>query len=167
MSESWTVDFSLSHVDIDNGYDAFTLDNSRTTLSDEPGRDKQSSVAFAVDSTWELRDLIWNSSQVSQIPIWNTATTKTDLCGNSSDGYSSTDSYIRNRETQSLELRFISNDSSRLFDDSTQWLFGLYTLSSDEALKREYTFAAADFSVILGLILPRFSSSWTPNCRID
>ena len=146
MSDTWTVDFSLSHVDIDNGYDAFTLDNSRTTLSDEPGRDRQSSVAFAVDSAWEMDSfdlelilgLADSDMEYSYDEDWTFA-------GIHPDGYMSRDSYIRDRETQSLELRLISNDSSRLFNDSTQWLFGLYTLSSDEALKREYTFAASDF----------------------
>ena len=146
MSDTWKLDFSLSHVDIDNGYDAFTLDNSRTTLSDEPGRDRQSSVAFAVDSTWEMNSfdlelilgLADSDMEYSYDEDWTFA-------GIHPDGYMSRDSYIRDRETQSLELRLISNDSSRLFNDSTQWLFGLYTLSSDEALKREYTFAASDF----------------------
>jgi iron complex outermembrane receptor protein len=146
MSDSWKVDLSLSHVDIDNGYDAFTLDNSRTTLSDEPGRDKQASVALAIDSSWELDSfdlklilgIADSDMEYSYDEDWTFA-------GIHPDGYMSTDSYIRGRETQSLELRFISNDSSRLFNDSTQWLFGLYTLSSDESLKREYTYASADF----------------------
>ena len=146
MSDTWTVDLGLSYFDIDNGYDAFTLDNSRATLSDEPGRDMQSSVAFAVDSTWELErfdlelilGLADSDMEYSYDEDWTFA-------GIHPDGYSSTDIYSRNRETQSLELRVISNDSSRLFNDSTQWLFGLYTLSSDEALKREYTYAYSDF----------------------
>ena len=146
MSDSWKVDISLSHVDIDNGYDAFTLDNSRTTLSDEPGRDKQGSVALAIDSSWELDSfdlklilgLADSDMEYSYDEDWTFA-------GIHPDGYMSRDSYIRDRETQSLEMRFISNDSSRLFNDSTQWLFGLYTLSSDESLKREYTYASADF----------------------
>jgi iron complex outermembrane receptor protein len=146
MSDSWKVDLSLSHVDIDNGYDAFTLDNSRTTLSDEPGRDKQASAALAIDSSWELDSfdlklilgIADSDMEYSYDEDWTFA-------GIHPDGYMSTDSYIRGRETQSLELRFISNDSSRLFNDSTQWLFGLYTLSSDESLKREYTYASADF----------------------
>jgi iron complex outermembrane receptor protein len=146
MSDSWKVDISLSHVDIDNGYDAFTLDNSRTTLSDEPGRDKQGSVALALDSSWEMDSfdlklilgLADSDMEYSYDEDWTFA-------GIHPYGYMSRDSYIRDRETQSLELRFISNDSARLFNDSTHWLFGLYTLSSDESLKREYTFASADF----------------------
>ena len=40
-----TVDLTALYVDIDNGYDAFSLDNTRHTLSDEPGKDKQESTA--------------------------------------------------------------------------------------------------------------------------
>ena len=35
-------------MDIDNGYDAFSLDNVRDTLSDQPGRDAQQSWAGAL-----------------------------------------------------------------------------------------------------------------------
>ncbi len=35
-------------VDLDNGYDAFAIDNSRTTLSDKPGQDTQLARALAV-----------------------------------------------------------------------------------------------------------------------
>lgn len=146
MSENWQLDLSLSHVDVDNGYDAFTLDNSRTTLSDEPGRDQQESLAMAINSSWELNsfdlDLIVgvadSDMEYSYDEDWTFA-------GIHPDGYMSRDSYIRDRETQSVELRFLSNDSSRLFSDSTQWLFGVYTLSSDESLRREYTYLASDF----------------------
>ncbi|PCI79054.1 MAG: TonB-dependent receptor [SAR86 cluster bacterium] len=146
MSASWKVDLSLSHVDIDNGYDAFTLDNSRTTLSDEPGRDRQESLALAIDSSWELDSfdlklivgLADSDMEYSYDEDWTFA-------GIHPDGYMSRDSYVRDRETQSLELRFLSNESSRLFSDSTDWLFGVYTLNSAESLSREYTFLASDF----------------------
>ena len=146
MSENWQLDLSLSHVDIDNGYDAFTLDNSRTTLSDEPGRDKQESLALAMNSSWELHsfdlDLIVGLAESDMEYSYDEDWT---FAGIHPDGYMSRDSYIRDRETQSIELRFLSNDNSRLFSDSTQWLFGLYTLSSDESLRREYTYLASDF----------------------
>ena len=146
MSANWQLNFSLSHVDIDNGYDAFTLDNSRTTLSDEPGQDQQESLALAIDSSWQLDNfdlklivgLADSDMEYGYDEDWTFA-------GIHPDGYMSRDNYIRNRETQSLELRFLSNDSSRLFSDSTDWLFGVYTLKSSESLKREYTFLASDF----------------------
>lgn len=170
MSDRWKVDLSLSHVDIDNGYDAFTLDNSRTTLSDEPGRDQQDSLALAIDSSWQLDNfdlklilgLADSDMEYSYDEDWTFA-------GIHPDGYMSKDSYFRDRETRSLELRFLSNDSSRLFNDSTQWLFGLYTLSSDESLKREYTFAASDFfsdygfdtAAVFFQLDTQFNEQWT------
>ena len=146
MSANWQLNFSLSHVDIDNGYDAFTLDNSRTTLSDEPGQDQQESLALAIDSSWQLDSfdlklivgLADSDMEYGYDEDWTFA-------GIHPDGYMSRDNYIRDRKTQSLEFRFLSNDSSRLFADSTDWLFGVYTLKSSESLKREYTFLASDF----------------------
>jgi len=146
MSANWQLDLSLSYVNIDNGYDSFTLDNSRTTLSDEPGQDQQESLALAIDSSWQLDNfdlklivgLADSDMEYGYDEDWTFA-------GIHPDGYMSRDNYIRNRETQSLELRFLSNDSSRLFSDSTDWLFGVYTLKSSESLKREYTFLASDF----------------------
>jgi len=146
MSDSWTLDLSLSHVDIDNGYDAFTLDNSRTTLSDEPGRDQQASLALAIDSSWQLDNfdlelivgLADSDMEYSYDEDWTFA-------GIHPDGYMSRDSYTRDRETRSIELRFLSNDNSRLFLDTTEWLFGVYTLNSKESLRRDYTFLATSF----------------------
>ncbi len=37
------VDFTWLHADLDNGYDAWSIDNSRTSLSDKPGKDSQAS----------------------------------------------------------------------------------------------------------------------------
>ncbi len=146
MSESWTLDLTLSHVDVDNGYDAFTLDNSRTTLSDEPGQDRQESLALAIDSSWQLNDfdlelivgLADSDMEYGYDEDWTFA-------GIHPDGYMSSDSYIRDRETRSFELRFLSNESSRLFSDSTDWLFGVYTLNSAESLRRDYTFLTSSF----------------------
>ncbi len=39
--ETLRADFTAMWVDLDNGYDAFALDNSRVTLSDKPGQDAQ------------------------------------------------------------------------------------------------------------------------------
>lgn len=146
LSSTWRLDLTLSHVNIDNGSDAFTLDNSRTTLSDEPGKDQQESDALAIDSTWQLNNfdlkfivsLADSDMEYGYDEDWTFA-------GIHPDGYMSQDNYIRNRKTQSLELRFLSNDSSRLFSNSTDWLFGVYTLNNDEGLRREYTYLTSDF----------------------
>jgi outer membrane receptor protein involved in Fe transport len=46
---NWRADLSLLHADFANGYDAFAIDNSFTTLSDRPGRDSQRSDGASLD----------------------------------------------------------------------------------------------------------------------
>lgn len=146
LADSWQLDLTLSHVNMDNGYDSFSLDNTRTTLSDEPGFDRQKSTLFAATSSWAL-----DSADVEFIV--GLADSEMDY-GYDEDwafdgihpfGYSSTDRYARQRDTQSFELRVLSNDTSLLFDGRTQWLVGLYTLSSDETLRRDYTYLESPF----------------------
>jgi outer membrane receptor protein involved in Fe transport len=51
---SWRGDLALLSPDFDNGYDAFAIDNSLTTLSDRPGRDAQRSAGTSLDLAWPL-----------------------------------------------------------------------------------------------------------------
>ncbi len=48
------VDFAGLYVDVDNGYDAWAIDNGFNTYSDDPGRDAQRSVAGSVRVRAEL-----------------------------------------------------------------------------------------------------------------
>jgi outer membrane receptor protein involved in Fe transport len=146
-SENSSLDISFNRVDIDNGYDAFSLDNRRHTLSDQPGEDRQESSAIA---------LHWRSAldSLSLEALFSYAETDSDY-GYDEDwtfdgfhpyGYSSTDQYLRDRDSVSAELRLSSNASSRLFGDTTDWVAGLYYLANDEDLLRRYTYNASDFA---------------------
>ena len=42
----------MMYSNIDNGYDAFSLDNSYTMLSDKPGRDAQESIGASLRFDW-------------------------------------------------------------------------------------------------------------------
>jgi len=56
-----TLDLVMMYADLDNGYDAFSLDNNRNTLSDQPGQDTLESQAIGL--TWQrnLNDLLLES----------------------------------------------------------------------------------------------------------
>src|SRR4029453_6364938 len=54
-SDDWRVDLAALYVDLDNGYDAFTPDNSLTTHSDRPGRDAQRSSGASLVVAGDLR----------------------------------------------------------------------------------------------------------------
>jgi outer membrane receptor protein involved in Fe transport len=142
-----TVDITAIYADIDNGYDAFSLDNTRHTLSDQPGQDTQETRALALNwhselETFELMGIVsaaesetdygydedW--SYVGIAPGWE---------------YSSVDQYLRERDSYSAELRFLSNEQSTLFGDSTDWVGGIYYLGDREDLRRRYTYNAQDF----------------------
>ena len=60
-------------------------------------------------------------------------------------GYSSFDRYQRERDSYSAQLRLLSNDTSRLFNGSTDWAVGLYYLNNEEDLQRSYTYLSGDF----------------------
>lgn len=141
------VSVSLANIDIDNGYDAFSLDNTRHTLSDEPGFDRQNSSYMAIKTTWNLAaadvELLLNHADSDMDYGYDEDWSFTGI---HPFGYTSTDAYFRERQTSSAELRLLSNDSSKIFGGSTAWVAGLYYLTSDEDLTRQYTFAPGDFS---------------------
>jgi outer membrane receptor protein involved in Fe transport len=147
LTDNWALMMTVAHVDVDNGYDAFSLDNNRRTLSDTPGHDRQKSLSIAIDSTW-------NMERFDIVGILSTSDTDIEygydedwtFDGFHPSGYSSFDNYIRDRKNQSAEIRFISNDSSKIFNESTDWIIGAYALTSNEDLMRLYTFLASDFA---------------------
>ena len=144
--DHWDLLFSLNLIEIDNGYDAFNLDNLRHTISDEPGHDRQDTVGFSVDSSWHLAStelqviagLLKADSEYGYDEDWT-------FTGFHPRDYTSTDNYIRNRDSLSFELRLISTPDNRLFNHSTDWVAGVYTLQSRENLRREYTYLSSDF----------------------
>ncbi len=146
-SETLAVDTSIQHINIDNGYDAFSLDNNRFTRSDQPGKDLQQTNAVSIKTTLNSSD----SYQVETILTY--ADTELEysydedwtFTGFDPIGYTSFDQYLRERENYSGELRLVSAEPANIFSQSTDWVLGLYHLARNEELTRKYTFAAGDF----------------------
>jgi len=142
-----TVDLTAMYIDIDNGYDAFSLDNTRHTLSDQPGVDKQDSKALGIEWRRELDRVSLETSVTGA----NTASVYSFDEDWSYVGiapgweYSSKDRYKRDRDSYSATARVLSNERSRLFADSTDWVTGLYYLGDREDLQRRYTYLENDF----------------------
>jgi iron complex outermembrane receptor protein len=142
-----TVDLTAMYIDIDNGYDAFSLDNTRDTLSDQPGVDKQDSKALGIEWQRELDRVSLETSVTGA----NTASVYSFDEDWSYVGiapgweYSSKDRYKRDRDSYSATARVLSNERSRLFADSTDWVTGLYYLGDREDLQRRYTYLENDF----------------------
>lgn len=146
-SEDLTIDTTIHYIDIDNGYDAFSLDNDRFTRSDSPGRDAQESTAISIrtmldtDGGYQIETILTAADTDVEYSFDEDWT----FDGFDPIGFTSFDQYLRDRKNYSAELRFVSDQSGRLFNDSTDWVVGLYHLSTEEDLTRIYTFLADDF----------------------
>lgn len=146
-SPNVTIDGLIGLVDIDNGYDAFSLDNDRTTLSDEPGRDAQRTQLAGLELGFDGAERYAIDTSLSFATSNSTYGYDEDwtYVGFDPFGYSSTDYYLRDRTTLTAETRLISSEHGRLFNGSTDWAVGAYLLDGEEDLTRIYTFLPAAF----------------------
>ncbi len=124
-----TVDanVALLYSNIDNGYDAFALDNSYRTLSDKPGKDAQESMGASLRLEWS------EFGAGSLTSITSVAHSDVDFSydadwGNDDSWGAVTYDYIsendRERRTLGQEFRYVTE----------RWLFGLYALNLEDSL---------------------------------
>lgn len=131
LGETLQADITAFYADIDNGYDAFALDNSYTMLSDKPGKDAQESVGASLRLDWS------GSSNISITSITAFANSDIDFSfdadwGNEESWDPVLYDYItdsqRRRKTLSQELRFAS------IDGPLEWVAGLYAMRLEDKL---------------------------------
>ena len=164
------IDLAAFYFDFDNGYDAVSLDNTRETLSDQPGVDSQNISAFSANFTYQgfnafTLKILMSSADSDLVYGFDEDWTYVGIPG----GYSTEDYYFRDKSTQTFELRALSNDSSKLFNESTAWVVGFYAKTDDEDLKREYTNPAKSFTssfdtrsiAVYGQLDSQLSTQWS------
>lgn len=139
-SDNHTIDLNLMHADIDNGYDAFALDNSRTTHSDQPGRDTQKTDALSLKSTYDLDPMRLISKlsymQSDLIYSYDEDWSYVGEFDASLWPYMGFDQYERDIEQGDLDIRALSTESSRLFNGTTEWTLGIYAKQFKEKMDR-------------------------------
>ena len=143
-SENLTMDFTALHLDIDNGYDAFSLDENRNTLSDQPGHDRQNSTAFAVNTDWTVSDAlsmntIFTTNRTDVEYGYDEDWSHSELWSSSERGwvYKIFDNYLRDVARDTAEVRLLS--SSNETTSNNDWLLGVYIQNSSEGLVRDRT----------------------------
>ncbi len=148
-SDNHKLDLTLMHVNVKNGYDAWTLDNTRQSHSDEPGKDTQKTDAFALKSTYQVNSKMHLVSSLSY--------SKSDMEYSYDEdwsyvgefdpawSYSSFDQYLRDREQADIDVRLVSDEAGRIFDGSTDWTMGVYYKDYSEDMTRNYTYLSAPF----------------------
>ncbi|GGF72582.1 TonB-dependent receptor [Alteromonas lipolytica] len=142
------VELKLAYrwYDIDNGFDAFTLDNIRETLSDEPGFDRQQTQAVSANLLTRLEggDMHFIFTHASHDLGYGYDEDWT-FEGFHPWGYTSTDYYYREVDSDTVEVRLVSADKWALFNDTTSWVIGGRIKNNQEDLLRQYTYADGDF----------------------
>lgn len=130
-SDTLAIRVAAFYADIDNGYDAFALDDSYTVMSDKPGRDAQRSLGASVDLTWSP------SEHTRLRSISSLADSDIDFSfdadwGNPASWAPVTYDYVtlteRKRRTFSQELRLESASGP------LAWLAGLYAQRLEDEL---------------------------------
>lgn len=152
-TDDHTIDLTLQHINIDNGYDAFTFDNSRNSHADQPGKDTQLTNAFALKSTYQVNPAMHLISAVSY--------SKSELEYSYDEDwsyvgefdaalypYSSFDQYLRDRKQFDADVRLVSDEAGRIFAGTTEWTIGAYYRDYSENMTRNYTYLASPFSTV-------------------
>ena len=153
-TDAFTSKFTLFFAQVDNGYDSFSLDNTRVTLSDKPGHDRQKSEALAIDNKWSIKDgfdlfALLSHAETDSEYGYDEDWAFPDICvGLSCEGweYSSEDNYMRDRTNSALDIKLVSKRPILVFGGSYNWIIGAYLRRQDERLLRQYTYEPMDFS---------------------
>ncbi len=170
VSDDTDVGLTYLYADIDNGYDAFSLDNTRETYSNAPGVDAQdthalaltsdtqinsalilqteltasmSDIEYSYDEDWAYGEYIFLADEPVYQP--DPCDTTQGPCLADFDGYSSFDQYLRDYKRQSADVRLMSGTDGRILGNSTDWVAGLYLMQRNEDLTRNYTYLDTPF----------------------
>lgn len=128
------VDLTALHIQMDNNYDAYAIDNSHNTQSDHPGVDHQHSTGVALHAHYLLNDQLG----LTAIATYAKTLVKFGYDGDwgnpvlwapVTDLYDYRELQYRNRFTKSAELR-LGSEGTRRFN----WLAGAYFNQLNETL---------------------------------
>jgi len=176
LGEDLVVKLTGVYVDMDNGYDAWAIDNSLVTLSDRPGRDTQRTAGLAARLEWNASDrfslLSITTAADSEVLFSFDGDWGNDESWGQYAPYDFFSSTQRQRRTLSQEFRFISTPRGALFGGRSDWVAGAYMLDLDEnndildtyngdiyrELKADYQ---ARNLALFGQLDTRLASRWT------
>src|SRR5690349_6709963 len=109
------LDVTALWADLDNGYDAFSIDNSRTTLSDKPGQDTQITRALSarldIDANDYFNVLVRSAYGTSRSVYSFDGDWGNDISWGENSPYDYFQRFDREHTILSTDVRFISVDS--------------------------------------------------------
>ncbi len=112
LSPVLSATLALLYADLDNGYDAWSVDNSRVTRSNQPGRDAQrsSGASLRLDYQGAYGELLAISTgSDSHIDYSFDGDWGNDLYWGASAPYDYFESHLRERRNLTQDLRYLAN----------------------------------------------------------
>jgi outer membrane receptor protein involved in Fe transport len=143
----WTGDYGARvnltglYLDVDSGYDAFSLDNNRTTWTDTPGNDRQETYALAAKAMMPVHEdieleLLLNWNHADEAYGFDEDWVFSGYCDgircNPLFEFSSSDQLYRDRDVVSIDARFKSGAAA------PGWVAGVYYQQRNEDLERQH-----------------------------
>jgi iron complex outermembrane recepter protein len=136
-TDDWDIDVAALIADLDNGFDAFALDNSTRTLSDRPGQDSQRTYGASMKIRGALA-----AYEIESITAYADSTSAYSFDGDwGNDAYWGTyapydyfSRFDRDRSTLSEDVRLHGTAG-----ESVDWVAGVYAMRlSEDSLQHDY-----------------------------
>jgi iron complex outermembrane recepter protein len=134
-SDETTLDFTWLHANIDNGYDAWSIDNTRRSLADRPGKDSQradggslrlTTAAGSLGDLTVIAAAAESDNENSFDSDWGNAESWAPYT------YDYFDRAVSTRRTRNVEARLASKAAQAPGD--VAWLGGVYALDMNEQI---------------------------------
>tara|TARA_R110002073_G_scaffold5220_3_gene32567 strand:+ start:54 stop:2231 length:2178 start_codon:yes stop_codon:yes gene_type:complete len=144
-SDVANYELGVLYFNADNGYDAWSLNNSRETFSDQPGEDTQETLAFTGSGQWLLASGHTLEAVISHIDTelgqsydadWvSDALCVEFTCSGGND--TAQEIFARDRNRSVADVRLLGG-AETLARGEGRYVLGLYANVSDEALDYDY-----------------------------
>jgi outer membrane receptor protein involved in Fe transport len=132
ISDNWSALLSGLYMDFDNGYDAWTVLNGDQLQSDKPGRDAQQTSAASL----RIKGGLNSSVDFVSISSYADSDIKFSYDGDwgNAEFWQGYGDYVydyqyfnpRQRDSLNQEFRLLSTPQGRWFNDSTDWVLGVF-----------------------------------------
>ncbi len=144
-SESALYELGLLYFDANNGYDTWSIENDRSTWSDQPGKDSQKTKAVTTSGSWQLADTLTLEADVNYIDMelhqsYDADWVSAEFCQlfTCSGGHETAQEiFDRDRYRLVAEIRLLGGENS-LSAGNGQYVVGLYANDGSENLNYRY-----------------------------
>lgn len=144
-TESALYELAVLYFDADNGHDAWSIDNDRTTWTDQPGNDSQKTLAVTTTGTWQLADALTLEATASYIDMelhqsYDVDWVSAEFCQifTCSSGHETgQEIFDRDRDRLVADIRLLGGEDT-LSAGNGHYAIGLYVNSGSENFDYQY-----------------------------